>query len=327
MRHFIISHWYRSRLTFFTLLLLPFSFIFWLITILRQFCYRIAFFKKTQFAVPVIVVGNITVGGTGKTPLVIWLAKQLIEKGYRPGVIIRGYGVSLKQPKEVLKETTADEVGDEAVLIKAQVDCPVFAFHDRVIAARTLLDHSQCNVIISDDGLQHYALARDVEIAVIDGVRGLGNGFCLPAGPLRELASRLKTVDFVVVNNGNVGNMGLMPETSIRQVSNPQSKIPLSDLQGEIVHAIAGIGHPQRFFDLLKSLGLTIIEYSYPDHHFFSLTEIDFKDGKKVIMTEKDAVKCATFSDERHWFLPIEVKMDDVRFLDGVLGKLEPCNL
>lgn len=366
----IIAYWYSPKLNFITALLLPLTFIFWLIIKCRQFFYQIKIFPQYQFSVPIIVVGNLTVGGTGKTPLVIHLANMLKQKGFRVGIIVRAYGISLKKSTEVLLDSSAFRVGDEAVLIKRNVDCPVMAFRDRVCAVRTLLQKHVCDIVISDDGLQHYALARTLEIAVIDGKRGFGNGYCLPAGPLREPIARLKTVDFVVVNgtynyhstslfipakassslrkqgsiqnsrflfsqerrmcgndekryehNNRAYHMDLRIKGYLQQVKPEGAVVSINDFKGEAVHAVAAIGHPGRFFDILRSLGLDIIEHIYPDHHLFSAKDIEFSDNKKVIMTEKDAVKCQGFARDNHWFLPVEVKVSSA-LVDELLNLL-----
>jgi tetraacyldisaccharide 4'-kinase len=351
MRDRLIDYWYSPTLNFFTMLLLPFTFIFWLVIKLRRFFYKIKIFRQYHFSVPIIVVGNLTVGGTGKTPLVIYLANTLMKKGLRVGIIVRAYGVALKKSTEVLSDSSAFRVGDEAVLIKKNVECPVIAFHDRVCAVRTLLKNHVCDVVLSDDGLQHYALARTVEIAVIDGKRGFGNRYCLPAGPLREPVGRLKTVDFVVVNglrnrhpgesgdpykivgscfrrndkrnknDEHIHQMDLRVKGYFKQVQQDGAVLSINDFKGETVHAVAAIGHPGRFFDILRGLGLHVVEHTYPDHHLFSLKDIEFSDDKKVIMTEKDAVKCEAFASDKHWFLPVEANVPSV-LIESLLNRV-----
>ncbi len=318
-------NWYcRDKLNLLTVLLLPFSVIFRIITAFRRFLYRVGIKKTTHFPVPVIVIGNITVGGTGKTPLVIWLAEKLKKFGYSVGIVSRGYGVKLTAPCFVTKGQKASKVGDESLLIAERTNCPVVIYSKRVKAVQALLDKYDCDIVISDDGLQHYAMDRDIEVAVIDGERQLGNGFCLPAGPLREPVSRLKEVDFVVQNNGckNEENytMHLKPQP-LTSVVNLTYCLDLDKLSGQIVHAVAGIGNPNRFFQTLRELGLQFIEHSFPDHYDYKYSDIDFGQNEIVIMTEKDAVKCRNFADDRHWFLPVSAEMDEA-FLKDILFRL-----
>ncbi len=292
----------------------PISLIFRLLAWMRRYAYRIGLFKQHKLPVPVIIVGNISVGGTGKTPLVIWLAEYLKELGYKPGIVARGYGAQIgKIPRQVDAESSAEEVGDEPLLITRRTGCPMFVAPNRVAAAHALLENSDCDVIISDDGLQHYALGRDIEIAVVDGKRRFGNGCCLPAGPLREPPSRLATVDLVMVNGASEPNEHSM-HISIGKVVNLHNQDlthNLEEFSGEQIHAMAGIGCPQRFFQLLKDHGLQLIEWAFPDHFRFAKADITPDDELLVFMTEKDAVKCKHFAQPRHWYLPIDVNVDD----------------
>lgn len=288
-------------------------------------------FRQQQFSVPVIVVGNLTVGGVGKTPLVIALAKEFKQRGLRVGIVSRGYGARLvKFPFEVSSDARAIEVGDEPLLLAQKTDCPVVIAPKRVEAVHYLLKKYQSQVIISDDGLQHYAMGRAIEIVVIDGARGLGNGFCLPAGPLRETINRLKQADFVIINGDlqyplsleSSYRMDLIPGEFMQVINNrviakENITTPLPNGHGSVgVAAIAGIGNPERFFTVLSSLGIQFKPYPFPDHHSFSLKDLEV-DEKIVVMTEKDAVKCRTFATDTMYFLPVEAKVEN-KFWDAL---------
>ncbi len=289
--------------------LLPLAIIFRLVVFLRETIYRLGLYKITRLPVPVIVVGNISIGGTGKTPLVIWLADFLRKQGFHPGVICRGYrGQAHSWPQQVRPDSDPVAVGDEAVLLAKRCRCPVAAGPKRAEAAAALLEYGHCDIIISDDGLQHLALARDVEIAVIDGERRFGNGRCLPAGPLREPISRLNSVDMLVVNGvAGRGEFGLQTiPGAIHGVADKSRVLAPESLSNYEVHAVAGIGNPAKFFHTLRRLGLTPIEHPFPDHHPFVRADISFDDDRPVIMTEKDAVKCTFFAAPEHWYLSIE---------------------
>ncbi|MEJ2618979.1 MAG: tetraacyldisaccharide 4'-kinase [Candidatus Thiodiazotropha sp.] len=310
-------------------LLLPLSGLFCLLVALRRGLYRWGWLKSHAVACPVIVVGNITVGGTGKTPLVIWLAQKLTEWGFKPGIITRGYGGQSEQwPCEVTADSTPQQVGDEAILLKRHTECPVFAGAERPMVAKKLLSNYPCDVILSDDGLQHYALQRQLEILVIDGKRRFGNGFCLPAGPLRETEKRIKQVDLVIVNDdvgeGEYG-MSVIGDTAC-PVAGGRCK-PLTELLKTEVDAIAGIGNPERFFSMLESSGLSIGRHPFADHHAFSSDDLAPFSQKTVLMTEKDAVKCEKFAQSNHWYVPAtasvsadfehQLKTKVKRLLDG----------
>ena len=297
-------------------LLIPVSIIYSIIILFRQFLYKKNILKSTKFSVPVIVVGNITTGGTGKTPLVIWLSEFLQKLGYKPGIVSRGYkGKAEKYPIAVTLKSEAKIVGDEPLLIAKRTGRPVVVDPNRVNAINYLLENFSCDIVISDDGLQHYAMKRDIEIAVIDGQRGLGNGWCLPVGPLRESSKRLGQVDFVINNGGknNQYSMDLQLEQVIN-LKNPNKKILISDLVGKPIHAVAAIGNPQRFFQALRSHNLNIIEHVFPDHYYFSAKDLQFADEALVIMTEKDAVKCRQIEhlkdDPRLWVVPVTAQLD-----------------
>ena len=307
-------HWYRF--TPLHLLLFPVSLIFRALVAIRRMLYHTGMLASIKLPVPVIVVGNISVGGTGKTPLTLWLVQQLIADGWHPGIISRGYRKS-KNSSNVLRAVNAydspDEVGDEPLLMAQRELCPVWIGRDRPAVAQALLNaHPECDVILSDDGLQHYRLQRDVEIIVVDGARRFGNGLLLPAGPLREPVSRIKEADAVVVNGGEVqaNEFGMQLEgTHFYNLLNPEITVSAHEFSGKRLHAIAGIGHPQRFFNHLQQLGLECSGHSFPDHHDYNANEIAFDDADATLMTEKDAVKCAAFATEKHWVLRVDAQV------------------
>lgn len=305
---------YWDSLNGISLALLPLSWLFAVLVWLRGRAYSMGLLKVHRLSVPVIVVGNITVGGTGKTPLVVWLVQWLCRKGMRPGVISRGYGGNSGEgPRQVDATSLASEVGDEPLLIARRTGCPVYVCSDRVAAARALLQQSECDIIISDDGMQHYALGRDIEIAVIDGSRRFGNGLSLPAGPLRERPVRLKTVDLVVVNGeamAGESGMAIRPGAVINLSDNDRS-CRLEDFAGQTVHAVAGIGNPSRFFAMLRQQGLEVREHAFSDHHRFSAEDLSLDDELPILMTEKDAVKCVDFAQPRHWYVQAEAELDE----------------
>jgi len=310
IHEFIEDLWYGKHPL--SILLAPLGWGYQLLMILRHLVYQSGIVPIQRLDIPVIVVGNIVAGGTGKTPLVIWLAEHLIEKGYRPGIVSRGYKSKVKQwPQQVRKDSNPELVGDEPVLMARRTNCPVAIAPNRHVAAEALIEHEQVNIIICDDGLQHYALERDIEIAVIDGVRRHGNGRCLPAGPLREPVSRLKSVDMIVCNSGAVrGEFDMEYITEqLCSVTDENKRYDIDLFRNKSIHAVAGVGNPARFFSTLRGKGVRIIEHEFPDHHQFKAEDICFDDGFPVIMTEKDAVKCTEFATEKHWFLPIHVKM------------------
>ena len=290
-------------------LLAPLGWVYGLFAVLRRAFYRAGLRRTWQVGCPVVVVGNLSVGGTGKTPLVIAIARLLARHGLRVGVVCRGYrGSASRWPRQVRSDSDPLRVGDEAVLLARRTGGPVAAGPNRIAAARILVRRSKCDVILSDDGLQHLRLARDVEIVVVDGVRRHGNGRCLPAGPLREPLRRLASVDLVVVNgDARQGEleMQLVSGDAVSLVDSGTTR-PLDSFRGAPVHAVCAIGHAERFFRTLESHGLTIVRHPFPDHHPFSETEIGFPDDAPVLMTEKDAVKCERFADSRHWFVPVE---------------------
>lgn len=295
------------------IILLPLSWLFRLVSRLRYRAYHAGLLTRVKLPVPVIVVGNITVGGTGKTPLVIWLARHLQDLGFKPGIISRGYGgQASKWPQPVTPQRDPAMVGDEPVLLASRTGCPVWVGPDRPRTAQMLLGEGDCDILISDDGLQHYALQRDLEIVVVDGNRGLGNGFSLPAGPLRERPDRLGQVDLVIANGASElteNHMMLKPGRLIN-LANPSIQVGLDYFAGQSVHAMAGIGNPERFFDTLRAAGLQLQAQPFPDHHPFTEADINPDDELPVILTEKDAVKCAPFARQRHWYLEVSAEPD-----------------
>ncbi|OGT42831.1 MAG: tetraacyldisaccharide 4'-kinase [Gammaproteobacteria bacterium RIFCSPHIGHO2_12_FULL_40_19] len=312
MSKFINHIWYQQNILKY--FLYPFSLIYRFIIATRFFLYRIQFFKSYRINVPVIVVGNISVGGTGKTPLVILLVNALQKAGFQPGIITRGYsGKSKTWPQCVAEFSNPTMVGDEAVLIAKNTRLPVIAGSNRVNSARQLIRDFQCNIIISDDGLQHYALARDIEIAVIDSTRRLGNGFCLPAGPLREPKKRLKSVDFIVANGKAYADEYAMQFVidDIVNIIDETKKITIAECENKKIIALAGIGNPERFFESLRMLGLAFTPIIFKDHHHFQKSDIVFENDEIIVMTEKDAVKCRSFADERHFYVRGHAVVDD----------------
>lgn len=316
------------------LLLLPLSWLYLALVLCRKLLYSKGLLPTRRVGAPVIVVGNLTVGGAGKTPLVIWLAQWLKARGRRPGVLSRGYGGALA-PGTARRVEPGDDpalVGDEPALLARRAGCPVAVCSSRVKAAETLLRGGECDILLCDDGLQHSALARDLEIVVVDGERGFGNGFFLPAGPLREPLSRLSTVDLVVVNAGAGGQAqaegrfpGLAAPASPHRFIMERVPLParslrdgreraLEDFRGEKVHAVAGISHPERFFSMLEGCGIVLERHAFPDHHPFRPADLAFAgpDGPPtLLMTEKDAVKCKGFRLENAWQVPVEARLSE----------------
>ena len=306
------------------LLLLPLTAIFFLITFARKYLYQFNFLKSFKLKVPVIVVGNITSGGTGKTPLIIYLANELKKNGYRPGIVSRGYGSKADGVIEVGQKSDVADSGDEPMLIQKHTHLPVFVSKDRVSAAKALLKkYIKTDVILSDDGIQHYRLKRDIEVLVIDGTRNLGNGYLLPAGPLREFSSKLKTVDAIVCNHKKVIDGSYLMKYKGYFLINLKTnkKIHLNSLRLKNIHAIAGIGNPNRFFDYLKTFNIEFNSSIFQDHYRFSKKDFRNMNDKNIIMTEKDAVKCQKFSRKNFWYLPVIAEVDS-KFIDVILKKL-----
>lgn len=289
--------------------------LFWFISSIRKLAYRFNLKKSFKVEAPVIIVGNISVGGNGKTPLVVTLVEWLIEAGYKPGVLSRGYGGKTTYPATVGENSLANHVGDEPLLMRQRLSCPIVVDPRRARGGKYLVEQHKCDVIVCDDGLQHYRLKRDIEIVVVDGVRLFGNGCLLPMGPLRETQGRLGSADYVVFN-GRPNNSALMHKdnhycmdlipTDLVNLADLNLKKPLAEISSSVV-AVAGIGFPQRFFNLLSAYGIKLEKtLSFVDHHQFS--EQDIPQGT-ILMTEKDAVKCKHFAQPDWWFLPVNAQL------------------
>ena len=276
--------------------------------------------RPEKLSVPVIVVGNIAVGGSGKTPVVQWLVEQLSAAGHCPGIVSRGHGGRIEGVAEVPADGDPAAYGDEPVLLAATCACPLVVGRDRPAAARELLRlHPECDVIVADDGMQHYRLGRDVEIAVVDSAI-LGNGLLLPAGPLREPVGRLAEVDVVIAHGvlppalvAVLGDVPVFPMqlrgAALRSLGEPRRSLELEALRGRRVHAVAGIGRPQRFFEQLEAAGLVVLRHPFPDHHVFTPPDLVFAEVLPTLMTAKDAVKCRTFAPEDCWEFPVEAQI------------------
>ncbi len=304
-------------------LLLPVSGVFYLLSCIRRFLYQTKLLTTYRFNTNVIVVGNITVGGSGKTPIVIALVNYFKQQGKRVGVVSRGYGGSHAQGSLLVDQNTHPSAsGDEPSLIAAQTQVPVMVNQDRVQAVKDLIIDHNVDLVISDDGLQHYAMGRHLEIAVVDGKRRFGNGFFLPAGPLREPVSRLKTVDFVI-NNGekHTGEVtsNLKPLMFVNVATNEEQ--PLDYFSQQTCHGVAGIGYPQRFFDTLTQLGVKVKTHAFADHHAFARSDLIFDDNYPILMTAKDCVKCREFATDQMWYLHVEAELSD-DFLTELTNKL-----
>ncbi len=316
-----LQRWYgRPSLLW---LLWPLEWLFRTATALRRGAYRCGLMRVGRPPVPVIVVGNIAVGGTGKTPVTIALCEALLQRGYRPGIASRGYGSRATQfPLPVSPSTPAVLAGDEPLLLARRTGCPVVIAPERAAAAAQLVEEAGCNVVICDDGLQHYALGRDIELAVIDGQRGLGNGHCLPIGPLREPPARLRRCDAVLINGTSTPKLpGPAPVQIHHFTLMPARMVPLGG--GEpvavqdwcrahpAVQAVAGIGNPERFFDTLRALGVAVTPHPFPDHHAFSADDLLLGSDLPVVMTEKDAMKCAGLPVANAWYLTVDAVLPD----------------
>ncbi len=334
MRSGIEKMWYSREAP---LWLAPLSLLYGLVMAVRSLFYRIGLRHRIKIAVPVVVVGNLTVGGTGKTPLVAWLSSRLAACGMRVAIVSRGYGGKARGVTRVTVHSRASEVGDEPLLLARRAAATVFIGKDRVAAAQAAVKDG-ADVVVCDDGLQHLALVRQCEIVVIDGQRGFGNGCVLPRGPLRESPRRLRRVNAVVVNGaitapgfqlprfvtGTHFEMQMRPGDA-RPVAGNGALRSLSSFRGAGVHAVAAIGNPQRFFDMLRNAGLTVYEHPMPDHHAFKSGDLNFGDNLPVLMTEKDAVKCAAFADERCWYVPVTAEFTEgetAALIDLVLARI-----
>ncbi|MBY0544627.1 MAG: tetraacyldisaccharide 4'-kinase [Gammaproteobacteria bacterium] len=326
-------HWWLKR-NLISWLLWPCSRLFALIVLVRRFFYRIHLFPTYTSPLPIIIVGNINVGGTGKTPLVIALANQLKKEGKQPAILSRGYrSVSKTFPLAVTVDTPVILAGDEPLMMAQQTGCLVVIDPHRVRGVKYLEQSKQCDVIICDDGLQHYALGRALEILVVDGQRGFGNGFLLPAGMLREPISRAQTVDMVVCNGDTSSDLPRNAFTmkltvgAIRLLSDPTQTLSIEDFMGKATHAVAGIGHPERFFNLLRRYGLEVIPHPFPDHHQFTPKDFDFlsDENTPILMTEKDAVKCMDMFCKKTnvWYMQVTAQLSDSFYekINDILAK------
>ena len=305
-------YWYES--SFITWLLLPLSWLYCLITIIRRKLYRLHFLKSYSARVPVIVIGNIVVGGSGKTPLLLALCDYIQKQGFKPGVVSRGYGGNVTGVKQVQKKDSADVVGDEPLMIFQRTNLPVVVGADRVAAVNYLLENNDCDIVLSDDGLQHYRMQRNLEIAVIDSKRGFGNGFCLPAGPLRERSSRLQEVDIIVYNGISTSTVEecsySLQVVSLTKLGGDESR-SLTSFLHKPVHAVAGIGNPERFFQQLRQNDVDIIEHAFPDHYRYRQADFSGWNDACILMTEKDAVKCGNLPLTDAWIVKVEADFSD----------------
>jgi len=316
-------YWYRSG--YLVWLLLPISWLYCAIVIFRRKLYQHNILKSYSARVPVIVVGNIVAGGSGKTPLLISLCEYLQQHGVRPGVVSRGYGGKLVGIKQVEEDDSPQLVGDEPLMICQRIKVPVVVGADRVVAVDYLLQNNQCDVVLSDDGLQHYRMRRSLELAVVDASRRLGNGFCLPAGPLRERVSRLNEVD-IVVYNGELADPSAgeccytLKIVSLHRLHGDDSQT-VSEIVDRPVHAVAGIGNPQRFFQQLRDNGVDVIEHAFPDHHDYQQHDFSGWNEDCIIMTEKDAVKCRALTLPDAWVMTVTAELSGtlVSRLDSLL--------
>ena len=320
-----MKHWHsRGPVAW---LLWPVSLVFRFAVAIRRALYCLRVLRSEHPGIPVIVVGNLTAGGSGKTPLVIWIAEFLKKRGWSPGIVSRGYGATIAQPRAATIADDAAEVGDEPVLLSTRSGCPVWVGADRVGVARALrAAQPDVDVLILDDGLQHYRLRRDIEIAVVDS-RGFGNGFLLPAGPLREPTGRLKRVD-AVVSHGSAAHgyaMRLVGDT-LHRMTDGTDRRPVAGFGTEKVHAVAGIGDPNRFFLHLARLGLKVLPHPFPDHHSFTPRDLEFAGDAAVVMTEKDAVKLRRSASpdvmRNWWVLPVTAELDPA-FGEWLSGRLD----
>ena len=319
---FVVDSWYKKSLWLY--LLYPFSLIFSYLTSRRRRKFLKNKISAYSAEIPIVVVGNLTIGGTGKTPLVKYIATELSNKGYKPGIVSRGYGGRFKETLQVTDQTSVKETGDEA-LILAKLNFPFYIDKNRVRAVKNLVANHDCDIIISDDGLQHYQMGRNIEIAVIDGKRRFGNNLTFPAGPLRESKKRLESVDFIINNSGPTEEgeylMNISPSKFVHLKSGKSYTVENWPMHNQ-VHAVAGLGNPGRFFDLLDKLGFDLIRHPYPDHHNFSSSDIFYLDHLPIVMTEKDASKCKDFDNNKIWYLTIDADVNN-KFIDELDNKIK----
>ncbi|MFC5303392.1 tetraacyldisaccharide 4'-kinase [Azospira restricta] len=323
--------WYRRGFAFQLLPLLPLSWLFAALSALRRLAYRRGWLAAERLPVPVVVVGNLVAGGAGKTPLTLWLVAALAARGRRPGIVSRGYGADGAAPRLVAADDDPAQVGDEPLLLARRAGVPVAVCRDRVAAARALLAaHPGCDVLVADDGLQHYRLARDCEVVLFDG-RGAGNGRLLPAGPLREPLARLRDADALVWNGAPAfapppgapqAFVMRLEGATFHSLADPARHCAAAELAGKPLHALAGIGDPARFFRQLDALGLAFVAHPFPDHHAYTAEDLHFADDAVVLMTEKDAVKCAGLIAGDAWVLPVSAVVDD-GLIEKILEKID----
>jgi tetraacyldisaccharide 4'-kinase len=319
---FVVDSWYKKSLWLY--LLYPFSLIFSYLTSRRRRKFLKNKISAYSAEIPIVVVGNLTIGGTGKTPLVKYIATELSNKGYKPGIVSRGYGGKFKETLQVTDQTSVKETGDEAQIL-AKLNFPFYIDKNRVRAVKNLVANHDCDIIISDDGLQHYQMGRNIEIAVIDGKRRFGNNLTFPAGPLRESKKRLESVDFIINNSGPTEEgeylMNISPSKFVHLKSGKSYTVENWPMHNQ-VHAVAGLGNPGRFFDLLDKLGFDLIRHPYPDHHNFSSSDIFYLDHLPIVMTEKDASKCKDFDNNKIWYLTIDADVNN-KFIDELDNKIK----
>jgi tetraacyldisaccharide 4'-kinase len=336
MERALTDIWYGNSSA--ALWLQPLALVYGAVAAARRGLYATGLLPRYAVGRPVVVVGNLTVGGTGKTPFVAWLAEQLSARRLSFGLLSRGYGGSGTGPRYVEPASDWREVGDEPLLLRQRTHCHTVVSRDRLAGARALIER-RVDVILADDGLQHLRLARDCEIIVIDGARGFGNGRLLPAGPLRDPVSQLSRANLVVMNGApthpSLAQIASFLEArSVQMTLVPGNVIPmdgrrtartLDDFRGQRVHAVAGIGNPARFFADLRHRGLDVVEHPFGDHHPFTPADLEFGDGAPVLMTEKDAVKCGAFANARCWYVPVTARFSDAhaaQVLERVIDKL-----
>lgn len=306
-------YWYQPG--FLVWLLLPLSWLFCAVAVTRRKLYQLNVKKSYSADAPVVVIGNIVAGGSGKTPLLISICEYIKQQGFKPGVVSRGYGGTVTGLKQLHDDDQAELVGDEPMMIYQRTRVPVVVGPDRAAAVNYLLDNNKCDIVLSDDGLQHYRMRRDIEIAVVDTNRRFGNGFCLPAGPLREPVSRLAEVDLVVYNGTSTGGAEnccyTLEIVELYRLGSGESS-SLASFTGKSVHAVAGIGNPERFFTQLRDNDIDVVEHAFSDHHRYQQDDFSGWDDGCIIMTEKDAVKCSSLSLPDAWVVRVEAQMTDM---------------
>ncbi len=303
-------YWYQTN--YFVFILLPLSWLFCAVSIIRRKVYKLNLKKSYSSDAPVVVIGNIVAGGSGKTPLLLAICELIKEHGYRPGVVSRGYGGNFTGLRQVSESDSAELVGDEPLMVQQRTQVPVVVGVDRVAAVKYLLENNACDIVLSDDGLQHYRMRRDIEIAVVDAKRRFGNGYCLPAGPLREPVSRLEDVDLVVYNVANAGAIEAcsytLRFTQLYKLGTGET-LALSSFSDKVVHAVAGIGDPGRFFTQLRENHIDIVEHAFSDHHNYTQDDFSGWQDDCIIMTEKDAVKCRALSLPDAWVFRVDAEL------------------